>query len=236
MSRNDRCSISRNRDRVEIAARLLFLTLSPCALAAQPAGAVAGPPETASSALRAPSLPFRPGQWGGEVTVFTGFGGVGLLRFQRPARAWLFEGSLGGSLGSTSWAGSSTRTSGGASARLRSGPRHYRALGTTTIGSENTARALAFLGYGGVVSGAWTGSNVPESSRMRQVGAGVFLEGGGNAMVTTYLALGIAVSAEVQGEYRSLTMEREGERETVSIVRRMTANAGATRFVAAVFF
>ena len=71
---------------------------------------------------------------------------------------------------------------------------------------------------------------------MRQVGAGVFLEGGGNAMVTTYLALGIAVSAEVQGEYRSLTMEREGERETVSIDRRMTANAGATRFVAAVFF
>ena len=116
------------------------------------------------------------------------------------------------------------------------GQQIYRALGITTIGSENAARALAFLGYGGVVSGAWTGSNVPESSRMRQVGAGVFLEGGGNAMVTTYLALGIAVSAEVQGEYRSLTMEREGERETVSIDRRMTANAGATRLFAAVFF
>lgn len=182
------------------------------------------------------TTPFRAGQWGGEIALFSGLGSLGLLRFTTPTNAWLVDGAFGGGVASTSSSDSRTRTGGNLYARVRGGPRRYRRLGDAAQTPAEPARALGFAGFGAIVSASWSGSSAPGSPRFHAAGLGAFVEAGGTAMVTTYLGLGLVVEASVLGEYRSLSIEGDDGPETVSIERRLNGSAGTTRFFAAVFF
>lgn len=177
------------------------------------------------------ALPFRRGQWGAEVGLFSGLRG-GLLRFSTPTRAWLLDLSVSGSAESSTSDGR-TVTSGLASVQLRIGRRAYRPLLRRTGSSD--ARVAAFGAFGGSVGGYWTASGGLDS-RQSRVGVGVFVEPGATAFVTDYLALSAAVEAILEGEYGSSSYTSPTGDEEKAISRRVRVGIGAVRLFGSVFF
>lgn len=179
------------------------------------------------------ALPFRKGQWGAEVTVFTA-GSVGLLRFTAPNRAWLLDVAISGSAGNSTDPDGQSRRTGGVSARARVGRRGYRTLLART--GSNSARAAAFATFGGSLSGSWGATNFPTDGRAGSAGLGVFVEVGGTAFVADYLALNASVGAELEGIYASQSFTGVDGGRDRWIDRRISARAGALRVFGSIFF
>lgn len=140
------------------------------------------------------SLPFRAGQWGAEFSASHGFGGIGLMRFSSPGRAWFFNVQAGYTAsGSDEEPPLSTQfgesDSQGGSASVRLGHRWFRPAG---------ARVVQQLTLGIDVGGAHSSRDAAVDSLRafdlvqgnRSLGA--FAEVGAAWMVTPKLALGAA--------------------------------------------
>ena len=178
------------------------------------------------------TLPFRRGQWGAEVGLFSGIRG-GLLRFSTPTRAWVLDLSGFGSAEKSTHSDGRTITSGSASVQLRIGRRVYRPLLRRAGGRD--ARVAAFGAFGGSVGGYWTSSGAFDS-RQSLVGFGAFVEPGATAFVTDYLALSASAQGVLVGEYdtSSFTAPAGGEEKTIS--RRVRVGVEAVRLFGSVFF
>lgn len=195
------------------------------------AGAASGQEPAARDTAAAGRLPFRRGQWGAEITLFTGFR-MGLLRFSTPTQAWLLDVALAAAAERSSDPNGATRTAGSANAFMRIGRRRYRPLVRRT--DDVQARVAAFGAVGGFVSGSWaSGSGL--SARQTRGAVGVFVEPGATTFVTEYLALNASIEGIVEGEYATTTYVLSTGREK-SISRRASIRVGAVRVFGSVFF
>jgi hypothetical protein len=197
------------------------------------AQAVSDPPQStppSPSAAHADSLalPFRPKQWGMAFWVSGGFGGAGVLRFSRPDRAWLLDGSA-----STRWfrADEDQQTYGG-DLSVRIGRRRYSAL-TPRVARLTTLGVL--VGYGHQET-----DDAFYDLRDQTGSAGFFAEAGAEWRVTPQLGLGGAVGADVRGTYsRRVVRGRSStgvDIDTKSSSGGVIGSIGTARLVGTLYF
>src|SRR5688572_1617901 len=179
------------------------------------------------------TLPFRAGQWGAEVRVFSD-AGAGLLRFTAPNRAWMLDVAITADAGNVTDPDGTRRDTRTVFARSRVGLRTYRPLIRRT-GSTST-RAAAYTAFGGFVDGFWRSDEGFLGSRQGSFGLGAFIEAGGSAFVTDYLALSASGEAAIGGRYDVRTSARLGGGRDKQISREVFASLGSIRLFASVFF
>ena len=224
MSRQCEYSSSRTPDVRQRACALLLI------LGAAVPGAVAAQAPAAPDTAALGRLPFRRGQWGAEVELFSGIR-AGLLRFSTPTRAWLIDVSAFAHAENSNDPDGTTRTTGSADAEIRIGRRGYRPLLRRTGSSE--ARVAAFGGFGGSMGGSWTRAF---SYRQSRVSLGVFVEPGATAFITDYLALSASVQGILVGDYITATYDPRAGGQQKTISRRVRVSVGGVRLFGSVFF
>jgi hypothetical protein len=179
------------------------------------------------------TLPFRAGQWGAEVRVFSD-AGAGLLRFTAPNRAWILDFAITAEAGNVTDPDGTTHDTRTVFARSRVGLRTYRPLIRST--GSTSARAAAFTAFGGSVDGFWRSDERFLGSRQGSFGLGAFIEAGGSAFVTDYLALSASVEAVIGGRYDVWTTPSPGGGRDKRVSRDIFASLGSIRLFASVFF
>jgi hypothetical protein len=119
-------------------------------------------------------------------------------------------------------------------ARSRVGFRTYRAL--IRRPGSTSARAAAFTALGGFMDGFWRSDEGFLGSRQGIFGLGAFIEAGGSAFVTDYLALSASGEAAIGGRYDVRTSASPGGGRDKQISREVFASLGSIRLFASVFF
>ena len=179
------------------------------------------------------TLPFRAGQWGAEVRVFSD-AGAGVLRFTAPNRAWMLDVAITAEAGHVTDTDGTRRDTRTVFGRSRVGLRTYRPLIRRT--GSTSARAAAFTAYGGFVDGFWRSDETFFGSRQGSFGLGAFIEAGGSAFVTDYLVLSASGEAAVGGRYDVRTSGSPSGGRDRQISREVFATLGSVRLFASVFF
>jgi len=127
------------------------------------------------------SLAFRPGQWGAEFHVESGFAGAGALHFTSPTWAWLLD--LGARYTRSAAASSGLAASNDAlSLSLRIGRRRYAAI---------THHVAPWTAFGITALYGWQRSTRDTlTARGHSIGGGLFGTLGATWFVTPHLGLG----------------------------------------------
>ena len=179
------------------------------------------------------TLPFRAGQWGAEVRLFSD-AGAGLLRFTAPNRAWVLDLSINAETGNVTDSDGTKRDTRFVFGRSRVGLRTYRSLVRRT--GSTSARAAGFTAFGGSVDWFWRSDESFLGSRQGSVGLGAFMDAGGSAFVTDYLTLSASFEAVIGGRYDVRTSPSPGGGRDKQVSRELFASLGSVRLFASVFF
>ena len=173
------------------------------------------------------SLPFRAGQWGALLSLGYGFNAVGVVHFRGPTRAWTLDASGSTSRGISRYTDTTTHefTNDRQSLRLRLGTRSFHSVG------PRVNRQLTF-GLSGEVQ--HEAGNQPYRPVSWSLSGGLFMELGGEWLVSDHLGLGAAWVVTASYVYRRQTTS--GSFPTASTTRIFGLDLGSAGVRGTIYF
>jgi hypothetical protein len=196
---------------------------------------------TPLAAQQSDSLTFRAGQWGAEFSA-ANFGGVGVLRFSTPRRAWLMDlqGRITRQGASSDRISDADVSSDSESAQFRLGRRAYKPVVSRVVRHVGGGLSARYVSIDQTPASFSVAPPLSYTPMRREFAVGLFAEIGAQWMITPNLGLGAAWTADVhvgRSEVSSLSLfsglPPSSSKTTVSSI---SASLGALAIRGSIFF